>query len=137
MFSPDLRHDLIDPGAMLASTHELPDGSRVRLRLARPTDLDRIESFLESAGTDERGRRFAFYDPRERLVLAATSPAGNGEEIAGLADVTFRDDRAAVDVLVDGDAGGRGLGALLAKAAASLARRRHGATHVSLGRNAA
>ena len=52
------RQDLIDPGAMLASTHELDDGSRVRLRLTRPTDLPKIEVFLEGLSADTRARRF-------------------------------------------------------------------------------
>ena len=49
MATPRAHAGLIDPGAMLASTHELDDGSRVRLRLTRPTDLPKIESFLQAA----------------------------------------------------------------------------------------
>jgi hypothetical protein len=119
---------LIDPGAMLAATHELEDGSRVRLRLTRPTDLERIESFLEAADADEPAGRFAFYDPRERLTLAATMPSEGGEEIAGIAEIALGGtDSAETGVLVAGDFQGRGLGTLLSEAGASIAARRRNA----------
>src|SRR3954454_9022359 len=90
---------LTDPGAMLATTHELDDGSRARLRLTRPTDLPKIEAFLEGLSPETRARRFltampalpgssirhfVFYDPRERLSLAATEPCDGGEVVIGL-----------------------------------------------------
>jgi GNAT superfamily N-acetyltransferase len=130
---------------MLASTHELTDGSRVRLRLTRPTDLARIEAFLEGLSVDTRRRRFltasptvpedvvrhfAFYDPRTRLTLAATRLTDGGEEIAGLADVELlATGLAELGVVVADDAQGRGVGRLLSEAVASLAIQR-GATHL-------
>ena len=119
--------DSIDPGALLASTHELDDGSRVRLRLTRPTDLERIESFLETTDADEPARRFAFYDPRERLTLAATMPSEGGEEIAGIAEVALSDTAGDTGILVAGDFQGRGLRTLLWQAADSIAARRRNA----------
>jgi len=116
---------LIDPGAMLATTHELIDGSRVRLRLTRPTDLEKIAAFLQRWSVDGNAADFAFYDPRERLTLAATRPSGVGEEIVGLADVEFLGTGPAeTGVVVGDDWRGRGLGTLLSEAVASLARRR-------------
>ena len=53
---------LADPGAMLGSTHELADGSRVRLRLTRPSDLRKIEAFLEALSP--RPARAASWSPR-------------------------------------------------------------------------
>ena len=130
---------------MLASTHELGDGSRVRLRLTRPTDLPKIESFLGSLSADTRARRFltatpklpaslirhfAFYDPRERLTLAATLPGEVGEEVVGLADVALLGTGLAeIGVVVGDESQGRGLGTLLAEAVASLGIQR-GATHL-------
>jgi acetyltransferase len=141
---PDGR-ELIDPGAMLSTTHELGDGSRVRLRLTRPTDLPKIELFLASLSDDTRTRRFlvvtpklaaatvrhfAFYDPRERLTLAATRPGDSGEEIVGLADVALLNTGLAeIGVVVDDAAQGQGLGSLMSEAVASLAIQR-GATHL-------
>ena len=58
-----LPRQLIDPGAMLATTHELDDGSRVRLRLTRPTDVDKIRPFLEGLSADTRSRRFLAATP--------------------------------------------------------------------------
>jgi GNAT superfamily N-acetyltransferase len=116
---------LIDPGAMLATTHALADGSRVRLRLTRPTDLEKIEAFLEKWSLDGNAADFAFYDPRERLTLAATLPSGVGEEVVGLADVAVvPTEPAETGVVVGHGWRGRGLGTLLSAAAASLARRR-------------
>src|SRR4051794_19588082 len=89
---------LVDPGAMLSATHELEDGSRVRLRLARPSDAALVRDFLEGLSPQTRARRFlastptvsestvrhfTFYDPRERLVLAATKPVDGAECVVG------------------------------------------------------
>jgi GNAT superfamily N-acetyltransferase len=127
----DSRDTLVDPGAMLASTHELTDGSRVRLRLTRPTDVPKIQDFLDGLSADTRARPFAFYDPRERLTLAATLPSdGVGEEIVGLADVALLGTGLAeIGLVVADDAQGRGVGTLLSEAVASLAIQR-GATHL-------
>ena len=101
---------------MLATTHELADGSRVRLRLTRPNDLPRIAAFLNG---ERRPRQFAFYDPRERLAIAATRPGDGGEEIVGLAEVEL--EQVDVDVVAGAEAD---LRRLLDQAATALARRR-------------
>ena len=77
---------------------------RVRLRLTRPSDAAHVRDFLERLSPETRQRRFlspmpsvpqavvdhfTFYDPRERLVIAATMPGQGGEEIVGLGDVSF------------------------------------------------
>jgi hypothetical protein len=110
------------PLSLLAETHELPGGERVRLRLTRPTDAPLVLDFLErtSAASDLKVRRYTFYDPRERMVLAAAMPADGGECIVGLADVEFGD---AVKVVVD-DERAPGLQALLTATGWMLAERR-------------
>ena len=72
---------LADPGALMATTHEVGDSLRVRLRLARPSDGERVRAFLEALSPETRHRRFfspmpvvgermvrhfTFFDPRER-----------------------------------------------------------------------
>lgn len=137
--------DLVDPGALLSTTHELSDGARVRLRLTRPTDLPKIEAFLERLSPETRARRFlvatpklsdqlvrrfAFYDPRERMTLAATMPREGAEEIVGLADIALlATGLAEVGIVVADDAQGQGVGRLLTESVASLAIQR-GATHL-------
>jgi hypothetical protein len=77
----------MDPGALLATTHEVGGGLRVRLRLCRPSDALRVRAFLERL-PHERHRPvtdFTFYDPRERIVIAATAPIDGTEAIVGLA----------------------------------------------------
>ena len=109
---------------MIFATHELADGSRVRLRLTRPTDAGRIQEFFEGS-PDAVVREFTFYDLHRRLMMAATEFSAAGEQIVGLADLTFhRGGLAEVAVLVREDARGQGVGTLLAEAVASVAVRR-------------
>jgi hypothetical protein len=87
---------LIDLGAMLATSYDLEDGSRVRLRLARPTDVPLVQEFLAGGSADvlvedELVRRFTYYDPREHIVLAATRLDGGRERIVALGDAAFDD----------------------------------------------
>jgi acetyltransferase len=134
-----------DPGTLLATTHEIDGGSRVRLRLCRPSDAGRVQRFLEGLSPETRHRRFlaatpavgphlirhfTFYDPRERLVLAAACPLDGTEVIVGLADVALlANGLAELGVVVDDDLQGRGVGKLLTEAVAALARQQ-GATHL-------
>ena len=136
---------LTDPGALLSTTHELADGSRVTLRLTRPSDAAGVRAFLESLSPEDRLARFrtsmpevpeevvlglTFYDPRERRVVAATALVDGVDRLVGLADVTLAGTGLAqVGVVVDDHARGIGLGKLLAEAVASLALQR-GAAHL-------
>ena len=130
---------------MLSSAHELGDGTRVRLRLTRPSDALAVRDFLERLSPETRQRRFlvpmpevrettvrhfTFFDPRERITFAATKPGGGGEQIVGLADAAFvATGLAEVGVVVDDEHQHHGLGKLLSEAVASLAIKR-GATHL-------
>lgn len=136
---------LTDPGTLLATVHELEEGSRVRLRLTRPSDAPRVRAFLEglSPGTLHRRffvamplvtadtvRHFTFYDPRRRLVVAATTFDEGGERILGLADVSLLETGLAeLGIVVEDSVQRNGVGKLLTEAIASLAARR-GATHL-------
>lgn len=124
---------LTDPGALLATTHEA-GGLRVRLRLARPSDAPRVADFLEGLSSETWSRRFGaaapeslvrhftFFDPRRRLVVAATAPLDGGEHVVGLADVVFAGTGLAeLGVVVDDRSQDRGVGKLLTEAIASLA----------------
>ena len=106
---------------MLATTHELDDGSRVRLRLARPSDVPLVLEFFggDAAVPEALVRRFTFYDPRERVVLAATMLDGSYERIVALGDAAFDD---LPEVVVDHEMQDRGLDDLMADAVASYTR---------------
>src|SRR4051812_21631159 len=137
--------NLVDPGAMLSGSHELDDGTRVRLRLTRPSDVVLVREFLEALSPETRARRFlvpmpevpetavrhfTFYDPRRRITLAATMPGEVGERIVGLADVAFIETGLAeIGIVVSDDHQQQGLGKLLSEAIASVAIKR-GATHL-------
>ena len=136
---------LVDPGALLSATHELADGQRVRLRLTRPSDDRLVRDFLERLSADTRTRRFlspmpvvpdatvrhfTFFDPRERVTLAATMPVDGAECVVGLADAAFLETGLAeIGIVVADEHQGAGLGACLSEAIASLAIKR-GATHL-------
>jgi hypothetical protein len=115
-------HHGSDPGTLLATTHDA-DGLRVRLRLTRPSDALRVRSFLErhAPSLTEQVRRFTFFDPRERLVLAATAPIEGAEHIVGLTALELAGGEPLV--LVDDRTPSRAVGELLRSAAAGLAAR--------------
>ena len=114
---------------MIFETHELADGTLVRLRLARPSDSVLMQAFLEGA-PDAVARDFTFYDLHQRLIMTATTLGLGGEQIVGLASVTFlRGGLAEMAVLVREEARGRGLGKLLTGVVADEAVRR-GATRL-------
>lgn len=134
-----------DSGTLLATTHELEGGLCVRLRLTRPSDARRIRAFLDRLSPRTRQRRFfsamptvpervvrhfSFFDPRKRLVIAATTPGEGGEEIVGLADISFLETGLAeIGMVVEDERQQRGIGTLLSEAIASLAVQ-HGATQL-------
>lgn len=127
-----------DPGTLLATTHRLDGGLDVRLRLTRPSDRARVREFLARLSPETRLRRFltamptvpesvvrhfTFYEPRERLVIAATAPLDGGEEIIGLADLSLPAGGgvAEIGLVVEDTRQQRGVGKLLSEAIASLA----------------
>jgi RimJ/RimL family protein N-acetyltransferase len=134
-----------DPGALLSTVHELGDGTLARLRLTRPSDAPRVRAFLETLSEPSRYRRFltavegapetivrhfTFYEPSERLMLAATCLHEGTEVIIGLADVAMLDTGLVeLAVVVSDEHQGKGVGSLLSAAVASIAARR-GATHL-------
>jgi RimJ/RimL family protein N-acetyltransferase len=75
-------------------------------------------------------RHFTFFDPRQRLVVAATAPIDGAEAIVGLADVAqLETGLAELGVVVGDDHQSRGVGKLLTEVVASLAVQQ-GATHL-------
>jgi RimJ/RimL family protein N-acetyltransferase len=138
-------HDFTDPGAMLGTLHELGDGLRIGLRLTRPSDAPRVRAFLERLSPETKLRRFfvampeideshvehfTFYNPRERVVLAATAPLEGVEEIIGLADVALIETGVAeLGLVIDDAHQGRGVGQALLESLARLAAS-YGATHL-------
>lgn len=130
---------------MLSAAHELRDGTLARVRLTRPSDNSRVRAFLETLSQPSRYRRFlsafdlvpdtvvrhfTFYEPRERLMLAATAPHDGTDAIIGLADVALLETGLAeVAVVVSDEHQGKGVGTLLTQAVASIAVHR-GATRL-------
>jgi acetyltransferase len=130
---------------MLGTVHELDSGMRIGLRLTRPSDAPRVRAFLERLSRQTRVRRFfmampeidertvshfTFYNPRQRIVMAATAPLAGVEEMIGLADIALVDTGVAeLGIVVDDEHQGSGVGTALLEAVSSLAAA-HGATHL-------
>lgn len=129
---------------MLATTHELDSGMRVRLRLTKPSDGTRMRRFLRGVSPRSLESRFGkghhddvdhteliFYDPRRRLVVAAAAPGAESlEEIVGVADVQLLETGLAeIKLLVDDEHQTKGIGRLMSEVIAHMAVQR-GATHL-------
>ena len=95
-----------DPGALLSRSYELPSGPRVRLRLARPSDLPGIRALLAQHGlpaTEIGLERLVRYDPRRRLVICAMAPLAGTETLVGVGAIELRLDAEPDIVVVDED----------------------------------
>ena len=89
---------------MLSRSYELASGPRVRLRLARPSDLPGIRALLAQRGlpaTEIGLERLVRYDPRRRLVICAMAPVAGAETLVGLGTIELRPDAEPETVVVD------------------------------------
>lgn len=83
-------------------THPLPDGPRVGLRLARPTDRAAVGALLrrqDAEAFDFGVRRLLRFDPTERSVLCVFAPIDGLETLIGIAALDHLAE-AEVDTLV-------------------------------------
>lgn len=116
--------DRIDTGALLSRTYALPSGPRVRLRLARRSDLPAIRALLEQRGvpaTELSLSRLIRYDPRRRVTICATAPIGGTELVVGVGAIDLTADAEPETMVVD-ERLTRGLGELLGAALVHRAR---------------
>jgi hypothetical protein len=106
---------------MLGGTYELDDGFRVRLRMARSSDLRPIRALSDSAGVELAP--LIQFDPRRRCVICATALIDSTERLVGVGAIDLDGDRRATpDTLLVGDEHAEQIaellvGALLARAA--------------------
>lgn len=106
-----------DPGALLSRSYELPAGPRVRLRLARRSDLPGFRDLLAQRGvpaTDFELERLVRYDPRERVVICAMAPVRGAETVVGVGAIDLHA-RAEPETIVVDERLTDGLGTLLAE----------------------
>jgi N-acetylglutamate synthase-like GNAT family acetyltransferase len=116
----------IDTGALLTRTYELPAGPRVRLRLARRSDLPALRALLAQRGveaTDLELERLVRYDPMRRAVVCATAPVDGTELLVGVGAISLEDGAEPDTVVVD-ERLTDGLGELLCRALVGRARAR-------------
>jgi hypothetical protein len=117
----------LDTGALLARTYSLPNRQRVRLRLARRSDLPGLADLLGQRGIEPSPlelERLVRYDPRRRLVLCATAPIGGTEAVVGVGAIELRPPLPEPDTVVVDERLTDGLPQLLHSALVGRAARR-------------
>jgi hypothetical protein len=108
----------VDTGALLARSYALPYGPRVRLRLARRSDLPAIRALLGRRGVPASELsldRLVRYDPQRRVVMCASALVGGTETIVGIGAIDLASE-AEPDTLVVDDGLTDGLAELLGTA---------------------
>jgi hypothetical protein len=119
--------DDLDTGALLARTYELPNRQRVRLRLARRSDLPGLGALLAQRGIAPSPlelERLVRYDPRRRLVLCATAPLAGTEAVVGVGAIELEAPLHEPDTIVVDGSATEGLPELLEAALVGRAARR-------------
>lgn len=88
--------------ATMARIHTLPDGERVRLRLARARDEESLRALLRRCRPrrDGEAERLTRFDPRRSIVICATALVDSSQEVVGVGAVDL-DGAEPPDVVVD------------------------------------
>jgi hypothetical protein len=108
-----------DPGALLGRFYPLEDGSRISLRVARPSDANAIRRLLESVSQgcgDLEVARLVNFDPRRRCVICATGLLGGSEHLVGVGSVELGERAAQPEMVVVDPSAPAAVGELLAGA---------------------
>jgi hypothetical protein len=73
--------------ATMARIHTLPDGERVRLRMARARDEESLRALLRRVRLGRRNAdpgALARFDPRHEVVVCATALVDSRQEVVGV-----------------------------------------------------
>ena len=92
-----------DSRAMMARIHTLPDGERVRLRLARARDEESLRALLRRSCPHRREPNpgaLAHFDPRHEVVLCATALVDSRHQVVGVGSADL-DGEEAPEVVID------------------------------------
>jgi hypothetical protein len=76
-------------GPLLGRSHEFDDGFRVRLRMARSSDLMPIRGLVERTRGEREVELAALlqFDPRRRCVICATALIDSAETLVGVGSI--------------------------------------------------
>lgn len=105
--------------ALLGDTYDLGDDFRVRLRMARSSDLAPIRELLErTRGARELElARLVQFDPRRRCVICATALIDSAETLVGIGSIELDGDGPAEpDTLLVAEEHAKEIAGLLAEA---------------------
>jgi len=89
---------------VIARSHTLLDGTRIRLRLPHGSDRLAVEALLHRAGRSAGEvdvRRRMHFDPRDRVVVVATAWEGAIEALVGIGAVWLEKGALPEDLAVD------------------------------------
>src|SRR5438874_141724 len=93
-----------EPAVLLGRLYQLDDGCRVRLRLARGSDLPAIVELLKEDGLAldwVQAARLVHFDPRRRYVVCATALVESAERLLGIGATQLdRDPNPLPDLLI-------------------------------------
>jgi hypothetical protein len=104
---------------LLGESYQLDDNFRVRLRLARSSDIGPIRQLAESnAGVPRFDlAQLVQFDPRRRCVICATALIDSTEQLVGVGSIELDGDPTVQpDILLVGDEHAREIGELVAEA---------------------
>ncbi|MGI8920616.1 MAG: hypothetical protein ACR2HD_02915 [Solirubrobacteraceae bacterium] len=80
---------IIDTGALLAQTHVLPSGTRVRLRLPQSADRERMMELVGPVTDPLLARRIVRHDPTTQIVICATIADAGRDRVIGVASASI------------------------------------------------
>jgi hypothetical protein len=113
---------MFDPGAMLSRTYALPNGPRVRLRLPQASDAPNIRLLSDGTLSDLELSRLIRHDPRQRLVICATTFVAGREAVVGIGAIGLDGEQHEPELLHADSAAGERLPELIRKALVGRAR---------------
>lgn len=87
-------------GALLGHVYPLDDGSCVRLRLARSSDIEAVRDLLSGRGLELDAARLVHFDPRRSYVICATALIDGTEQLVGIGAIALDGDAAAPQLLI-------------------------------------
>jgi hypothetical protein len=110
------------PGALLGHVYELDDGTSVRVRLARGSDVLALRALLARDSRNLSAARLLHFDPRREYVLCATALLNGREKLLGIGAIKFDGDGTEPDLVVIDDKAGRQVRRLLIDSLVGTAR---------------
>lgn len=89
-----------ESGVFLGHVYALANGSCVRLRLARTSDIEAVRALVAGRGLELEAARLVHFDPRRRYVVCATSLIEGSETLIGIGAIARDGDSPVPELLI-------------------------------------